>query len=132
MLKRVQAEKEPQERRNLFARVRQELLSHARAEEQEFYSRLRDRPETRDLVQHSLEEHRRVEEMVELMHRSDPGTEEWTSSASRLADAVQEHVKEEEHELFPKAKHLVSSQDADLMKERYLSAKQAESAKILY
>lgn len=118
-------------RRELFPEIRKELLSHARAEEQEFYGPLRRRTEMQKIVQHSITEHEEVERLLEDLQSTDMATPDWTKLFHRIADAVQEHVKEEEQELFPQARDVMEDGEAERMKESYLKAKEREKARIV-
>jgi hemerythrin superfamily protein len=56
-------------RRELFARIRAELLSHAAAEEVTFYARLKSKPETSAQIDESIDEHQRMEDLVEELDK---------------------------------------------------------------
>ncbi len=127
MLKRVATS---DDRRELFATIRKELLSHAKAEEKEFYTILRDQPETSALVEHSLEEHQEVERMLDELNTSDVASESWTRGIEELRASVEDHVKEEEQDLFPRARDVLGDDVAKNIEFNYDSTKKAEMARI--
>lgn len=118
-------------RRELFPEIHRRLLSHARAEQQEFYGPLRTRTELMSTVQHGVEEHRRIESLLNELRDGDISSDTWARTFAKLADAVTEHVDEEENEIFPKAKAALSQDDADRMKSKYVRARKAEEARIV-
>lgn len=112
-------------RRELFPRIRRELVAHARAEEQEFYTPLRRFLETRAILDRSTDDHRRLEALLEQLAVADSSTPAWTESFAILARIVEDHVEEEEHRLFPLACDLVSDAEAVRMEERFRRTKDA-------
>lgn len=123
LMKRCAASNDPAVREELFMEIKKQLLAHAKGEEREFYSVLRKHTETRELVEHSLEEHQEVEQTIEQLSQMDFGSEEWAEMFEELMDDVKEHVEEEEQDLFPKAEHVLDGDRAKEVEERYLSEK---------
>lgn len=131
LLRRVLASSEVAEvRRDLFPKIRKEILSHARAEEQEFYSVLERYMETRDFVEHSGTDHRRIEILLDQLSVSDPAQPAWTETFRTLVQAIDDHVDDEEKRLFPIAKELLSEADVNAMEERFVAAKRSILARV--
>jgi hemerythrin superfamily protein len=131
LMRRVLSSSEVAEvRRELFPKIRRELLSHARAEEQEFYSVLERYPETRDFVEHSGTDHRRIEILLDQLSVSDPAQPAWTETFRTLVQAVDDHVDDEEKRLFPLAKDLLPEVDVIAMEERFAAAKKSILARV--
>jgi len=87
----------------------QELSIHATIEEEVFYPAVREATGDEGLVEHSLEEHQEVKELLaelEKMSPSDPGYHQKVQAV--IAD-VREHVQEEEGEMFPKFRDAIST-----------------------
>src|SRR5262245_42411589 len=101
------------ERRNLFATIRAELLAHASAEETTFYARLKSQPEILAIIDESIEDHQRIEDLLEELDRLGTDSLIFDSRFQELFATVEHHVAEEENRLFPKAKEAFSSQDVD-------------------
>jgi hemerythrin superfamily protein len=131
MLKRVAASTPDSDvRRELFPKIRQELLSHAKAEESEFYSLLRSREETSELVADSLEDHQEMEDLLAELSAMEPSSASWKDTFDRLVVAVQEHVKQEEDELFSEASDILSKEEAQEIEQRFLASKADFMAKL--
>ena len=121
LMQRVEKSSDADVKRDLVTKIRRELLSHAKAEEQEFYSVLREHSETRELAAHSKEEHDEIEFMfcqLDELHGA-----AWNSVFTKLMHSVQHHVNEEETRLFPRAKAVLSSQQIQDIEKRYAEAK---------
>jgi len=115
-------------REELFPEIRKNLLAHAKAEEQEFYEPLRNRSATRDLIRKSLDQHRKIEEYVEKLSSGNKATQTWLETFERMMRAVEQHVDLEENQLFPAAKELLSTNEAQEMEEQYEEAEEQEKA----
>ncbi|HKP95582.1 MAG TPA: hemerythrin domain-containing protein [Fibrobacteria bacterium] len=100
-------------REHLFANLKMELTLHAEAEERFFYPRLEPPKETHELTLEALEEHKVVKTLLAELDEDDKGTEEWAAKLTVLRENVEHHVKEEEEELFRKAKAVLSREDAE-------------------
>jgi hemerythrin superfamily protein len=102
-------------REQLFSEIRKSLLAHARGEEEEFYPNLRQFPELEPLVARSLEEHKEFATYLEELSTGDKATEGWRQRFEQMMRAVDSHVDLEEKQLFPRAKDLISTQQAEDM-----------------
>lgn len=86
-----------------------ELSIHAAIEEEVFYPAVREATGDQGMVEHSLEEHQEVKELLkdlDQMSPSDPGYHQKVQAV--IAD-VREHVQEEEGEMFPKFRDAIST-----------------------
>jgi hemerythrin superfamily protein len=115
-------------REDLFPEIQKHLLSHAYAEEQEFYPPLRDLSELEPLVVQCLEDHRKIEEYLDELDERSKATKTWSDMFARLVHVVQSHVEREECQLFPRARDLLSEQRAREIEQRYYDAEQREKA----
>lgn len=97
-------------RDELFARLRAALTSHAEQEERALYPALKHIEETHDLTFEAVEEHGVVKVLLEELRSGDSGTDTWTAKLTVLKESVEHHVKEEEGELFKKAKKALSEE----------------------
>lgn len=91
----------------IFSQIHHELSLHAQIEEQLFYPELELSSKTADKVQHSYQEHREVKNLLSELASGNPDDAAWMSKLRQLKENVQHHVKEEEGELFPKAKDVL-------------------------
>lgn len=124
MMRRIAGTDDPEERRDLFADLRKELLAHAKSEEREFYPVFRELDETGDLVEESLEDHADIEQMLDRLRNMDADTEEWSELFEELMLEVEDHFDQEENELFPLAEELIDDETAGRIEERYEKSRQ--------
>ena len=54
-----------------------------------------------------------------------PSSEEWGRFFEQLVDMVEDHVKEEEGDIFPKAQKVIGADRAKQIEPRFLAAKKA-------
>lgn len=100
-----------------------ELMSHARAEEQVFYAELARAEETAELAEAAIEEHAEMEALIGELAELDPQSDVWQGTFEQLASSHEAHVDEEENEIFPKARELLSSEATKALDEQYRHAR---------
>jgi hemerythrin superfamily protein len=130
MVSRVASSSDVETRRELFPKIRKELLAHAKAEEQMFYPVTQQFGSTRDLTQHAIHEHHEIESMLEELLVADMSTSLWLERFKVFKDILSDHVKEEEGELFSNASEELSTEQAKAMEERFEELKRIELARI--
>ncbi len=114
----------------LFAELKHDLELHAELEEQHFYPALQRHDEAKDLVEEALEEHDEVKEALEDLDRRNKEDESWAERIAELQEDVEDHVEEEETEIFPVAQKLLDSAQAeaiarDIEKDKAAAAQKA-------
>jgi hemerythrin superfamily protein len=93
------------ERAQLAVRICEELTVHAQIEEEIFYVALRKAvPEAGVLLDEAQSEHQEAKELIARIQSLGTASPEMDDLVSKLAWAVEHHVKEERDELFPKAR----------------------------
>lgn len=131
LMQRVAASsRDSDDRPELFAEIRRNLLAHAKGEEQEFYPELKKFPEIESIVSECLREHKRIEEYLDQLNTADKTSDAWQQRFEELVEAVQGHVEREENQLFPKAKDLLDKQVAKDMEGRYEAVEEREKAQL--
>jgi hemerythrin superfamily protein len=100
-------------RQRLFPDLDRELSVHAEIEEKVFYPATKEAEPTRDLVLESIEEHKQIKMVLADLEQTDKTTEEWGAALKVLKEDVMHHVGEEENELFPKVKKVLSKQQLE-------------------
>lgn len=105
-------EKAVKGREKLFETLKEELTVHAEAEEQFFYPKLLDTKDSRPIALEAQEEHNVVKALLAQLALEPKGSEEWTAKLAVLQENVEHHAMEEETELFPKAKKILSGEQA--------------------
>jgi hemerythrin superfamily protein len=106
-----------------FETLKMEILLHAKAEEKVFYTALRQHREAQDMVQHATREHKQVEEMLEEMSELEPQGDQFLSRLEELRSSIEDHVEEEEGEIFEAARKLLSDDEARRMDEAFQQEK---------
>jgi hemerythrin superfamily protein len=102
------------EKRSIVERVLRELTAHAEVEEELFYPAVEERAEEDEKADRGLkeahEEHRLVKLLVSELGRMRAGDGQFDAKVKVLKDVVEHHVEEEEGELMPRARKLLSSE----------------------
>lgn len=106
-------------RRDLCQKLKEELLAHAEFEEEVFYPTVRERDGVDKQVEHSIEEHQEVKTMLQEIEAMDTTSPEFLDKITELQAAVQEHVDEEESELFPAARKVIEKQEGEEMSRQH-------------
>jgi hemerythrin-like domain-containing protein len=99
-------------RAELLREVATEIELHTRIEEEIFYPAFGQHTETKNdekLFFEAAEEHDLVHGALPAIRSTDPGTELFSARAKVLKDLIEHHADEEEHELFPRARKLMST-----------------------
>ena len=123
LLKRVKGH--PAKRAELWPTLRRELLSHERGEMRVVYPELRAHVETRALAEQHDEEAGEMEQTVFDLDATDMNSEAWEAKLGELIRMVENHVHEEESNIFPRAQETLGEEMARAMEKRFLDA-QAE------
>jgi hemerythrin superfamily protein len=113
-------------RTELFPKIRSELAAHARAEEKEVYSTFRGIPEIAGKMDHSADEHHRIESYLEQLSTMPFTDDRWGEVFREMMMLVQTHVVEEEQQIFPAAKKALTEDQSKALEERYLESKSKE------
>jgi hemerythrin superfamily protein len=95
------------EKQDLFDTLADKLAIHTRVEESYFYPAVRER-KTEDLVIEAFIEHTSVKQLLGDLMMTDVDSISFDIQLAALKEQVARHVEEEENELFPAAKELLS------------------------
>jgi hemerythrin superfamily protein len=117
-------------RRELFPRLKRELDVHAHVEETILYPALKEREETRDLATHAYSEHNEVKRMLDELQAGLDGTDNaaWGARLTKLRQSVEHHVREEEGEMFARARAALDEGQIAHLGRRMAEAKQQQQA----
>lgn len=94
-------------RRELFERLKDEAIAHAKVEERVLYSRLLADELSRDKAGHSVKEHHQTEAIFDELAERDMSDSGWLLRFKTLAEKLVHHMNEEEHEVFQLAGKVV-------------------------
>ena len=96
------------ERRTLFEAIRVEVTAHAASEEMSLYATMLARPDLRDEAQHSVAEHKEIEDFLTELYEMDFASTGWLTRFRTMKHRYLHHIDEEEEEMFPEAEEGLS------------------------
>jgi hemerythrin-like domain-containing protein len=113
----------------LFAQLREELELHAHAEERVLYAALQEAEGTQEMVAAALDDHKMVQELLDelaVLPMDDAG---WNERLEVLEEQVEDHVEDEEGDIFNTARQLFSAAQSAELAQRWQTAKQEYMAR---
>ena len=96
------------DREKLFEAFRVEVTAHAASEEMSLYATMLGKPDLRDEAQHSVAEHKEIDDMLTELYEMDFGSTGWLTRFRTMKDRYLHHIEEEEDEMFPEAEEGLS------------------------
>jgi iron-sulfur cluster repair protein YtfE (RIC family) len=93
-----------EEKSELVKRACNELTIHAQIEEEIFYPAVRAGIEDEDLMDEAEVEHGSAKDLISQLESMDSSDELYDARFTVLGEYINHHVKEEQDEMFPKAK----------------------------
>jgi len=113
------------QREALVAQIEREIKMHSQLEEEVFYPAFKAKTENtdaEDLFYEAAEEHHIVDMVLPALKAANPKSHEFSAKAKVLKDLIEHHIREEEGQMFPKARTLFSDEQlrklGDLMQAR--------------
>src|SRR6185436_999538 len=91
-------------KKELVSRICTELSVHAQVEEEIFYPAIKQALKDKELVPEATVEHATLKDLVAQVEGVEPDGEMFDARIKVLSEYVKHHVKEEQEEMFPKAK----------------------------
>ncbi|HEX9162623.1 MAG TPA: hemerythrin domain-containing protein [Thermoanaerobaculia bacterium] len=117
------------ERERLVSEIEREVKLHSQIEEEVFYPAFKaasEKTQSEDLFYEATEEHHLVDIELPSLKAANPKSKEFGAKAKVLRDLIEHHIREEEGQMFVKARQLFSDdqlrQLGDLMQARKDSA----------
>ena len=98
---------EPRERVELLHKIRNELIAHERMEEEVFYPALRSNADAKEIVLEGYEEHHVVDLILDELLDTPEESDEWKAKLKVLQENIEHHIKEEEGEMFDRARQIL-------------------------
>ena len=92
------------DKKEIVEQICQELTVHAQIEEEIFYPAVRAAIDDSDLMDEADVEHEGVKELISQLESMKPGDDHYDAKVTVLGENVNHHVKEEQDEMFAKAK----------------------------
>lgn len=99
-----------QRRKDLAERVTIELVRHSVAEEAEVYPAVKKKISDAE-AEHARHEHAEAEETMKRLERLQPDDPEFDVQLALLMREIREHVAEEEGEMFPHMRRVLSTEE---------------------
>ena len=111
-------------RERLFGQLKQELDVHAMFEEEVFYPAIAEAEDAaQEEMDQAVEQHDEVTSLLENLNEMDLSSDEAAPLLDQLATALDQHIQEEETELFDLAREIIDDERAAEMAEQYDAAK---------
>lgn len=101
-----------------FTKLKNALKLHSQIEEDIYYSALEDFEETEEFIEDARQEHNDIENTLEEMGSTEIPSDEFQELLFQLKESVEEHIKEEENQLFPITESLLGVETLDEMGEK--------------
>lgn len=114
---------------DLLANFRVEVTAHAAAEEESLYATMLADPDLRHEAQHSVAEHKEIEDYLEKLADMDAGSDEWAKCFAQMKHRYTHHIDEEEEEMFPAAAEELDCATQAELAETFEERKPAELAR---
>lgn len=126
LLRQIDGAKDVHQLSELFDSFRTEVTAHAAAEEESLYATMLAKPDLREEAQHSVAEHKEIEDYMEDMAEEETGSPAWRELYSTLKRRYLHHITEEEEEMFPAASEGLSDTEESRLATIFASRKPAE------
>lgn len=124
--KLVDARGEDERRAKLFEQFRVEVTAHAAAEEETLYATMLAKPDLREEAQHSVSEHKEIDDYFEEMADLKFGGEAWEKRFDKMRERYLHHIEEEEEEMFPEAAEELTASEEKRLANSFAQRKPAE------
>lgn len=124
--KMADAKDEPDRLEKLFEQFKVEVTAHAAAEEETLYATMLARPDLREDAQHSVSEHKEIDDYLEELEELSFNGEEWNRVFAQLKKRYLHHIEEEEEEMFPDAARELTAEEEQKLAARFAQRKPAE------
>lgn len=92
------------EKKQIAEQICNELTVHAQIEEEIFYPAVKKALKDKELIPEATVEHATLKSLVAQVEDEEPGGEMFDAKIKVMQEYVKHHVKEEQNEIFPKAK----------------------------
>ena len=114
------------ERDDMFKKFRIEVSAHAAAEEETLYAVMLQDPDLREEGQHSVSEHKEIDDFLEELQETDMSSPGWLATFKKMRHRYEHHIDEEEEEIFPAAKEELAKGVPEELKAKFDKRKPEE------
>ena len=119
-------------RKKLLDQIQMEKKMHTTIEEEIFYPAFKEAAEKKDdeeMFFEAVEEHHVVDLVLPELKNTDPSTPQFGAKAKVLKELIEHHADEEEKEMFPRARKLLSKAALVVLGARMEARKKSLSGK---
>lgn len=127
LIDRIEEAGDADKRRELFTQFRVEVTAHAAAEEESLYATMLRKPDLREEAQHSVSEHKEIDDFLEELAAMDADAEVWAKTFGKMKDRYIHHIDEEEEEMFVEAADQLSGDETKELAGIFEKRKPAET-----
>jgi hemerythrin superfamily protein len=127
--KLVDARDHQDRREKLFEQFKVEVTAHAAAEEESLYATMIAMPDLREDAQHSVSEHKEIDDFLEELGEMEMGSPGWENIFEKMKKRYLHHIDEEEKEMFPDAAKELTKEQEDRLAQTFARRKPAELAR---
>lgn len=113
----------------LFDQFKVEVTAHAAAEEETLYATMLARPGLREDAQHSVSEHKEIDDYLEELAELKFDGEAWRKKFAKMKERYLHHIEEEEEEMFPAAAKELTADEEKKLAATFARRKPAELAR---
>ncbi len=118
--------KDDEQKEKLFEQLKVEVTAHAAAEEETLYATMLARPDLREDAQHSVSEHKEIDDYFEELADLKFNGDAWRKTFDKLEHRYMHHIDEEEEEMFPDAAKDLTADEEDKLGKVFAERKPAE------
>ena len=110
LFKEIESAENPEDKEALFEDLADKLAIHAKIEEEFFYPAVQEK-KTEDMVLEAFVEHTSIKRLLADLLEADASEATFDAQIKVLKEQIEHHVEEEEGELFPAAKKVLSQDE---------------------
>lgn len=119
-------DKDEKQLEKLFDQFKVEVSAHAAAEEETLYATMLARPDLREDAQHSVSEHKEIDDYLEELDDLKFNGEAWRKKFAEMKKRYLHHIEEEEEEMFPDAAKELTAEEEDKLGKLFAKRKPVE------
>lgn len=112
LFEEYEAARSSSKKMQIVSRICMELTVHAQIEEEIFYPAVKQALNDHEIVPEAMVEQATMKDLIAQIEGIEPDGEMYDAKVKVLSEYVKHHVKEEQNEMFPKAK----ASDLDLVR----------------
>lgn len=113
-----------EQRQEVFKSLKTEIVLHNEAEEETFYSPLNEYEQMESLLEDAQYDHQQAEALLAELDAIPVDQEDFEDKLDMLMELLNEHIEEEEGEIFDKARKALDEKQQEEMKTNFVRLKE--------